>query len=265
MRIKITIPELIVLILLGLNLSAKNKEPEGLILQTVDKGLMQYYVSLPAHWSPAKRWPVIVIAGAADKKFKENTLRFIKVRGQKPFIIVSPVIVTNGNYGRRNPAVYPYSPGTWDKIDEMTDCKFDTDGVIAAVREVKKKYNGDDHFFITGFEAGAHLVWAMVFQHPEMLRAAVPVAGNYTGRCLDNGAFSSDPSKTTLAVKGLVGGLDKVWGPGGAAHVQWENAKRLASEHGYKNVSEMVIPGKGHVPLPDAIFLYFSALGANKE
>jgi poly(3-hydroxybutyrate) depolymerase len=229
---------------------AQAKPSTGPELKTASGKLMQYYVSLPVNWKPDKKWPIVVVAEAAEKEFKENAQRFINARGQMPFIIIAPVIVTNGNYGRRDPAVYPYVSATLDKIEAMGDCEFDMSGVLQAVNDVKKNYNGEDQFFITGFEAGTHLVWAMVFQHPELLRAAAPVAGNYIGRCMDNAPFSSHPAKSGLPVKGFTG-------QGGRAYYQYQNAKKAAQAHGYKNVSETVVPGKAHVPLPQEVLVYF--------
>jgi predicted peptidase len=234
------------------------QQTTGIQLKTSSTTLMQYYVSLPENWSPAKKWPIVVIAEEAEKAFKDNTLRFIKARGNMPFIIVSPIIVTNGNYGRRNAAVYPYSSQTWDQIDAMTDCKFDIEGVMSVVNDVAKAFNGDSQFYLTGFEAGAHLVWAMVFEHPEALKAAAPVAGNYIGRCVNT--FSAHPSKTNLPIRAFVGGADKDWGPQGRAYYQWQNARKLAITNGYKNITESIIAGKGHQPLPDETLAYFYSL-----
>ncbi len=239
--------------------NAQTKQAPGeLQLKTSAGTLMQYYVSLPEGWSAGKKWPVVVIAEEAEKAFKENTLRFIKARAQMPFIIVSPVIVTNGNYGRRDPAVYPYTAKTWDAIDAMSDCKFDVDGVIQIVNDVKKNYNADDKFYITGFEAGAHLVWSMVFEHPELLKAAAPVAGNYIGRCVNT--ISGDASKADLPIMGFVGDQDKDWGASSKLYGQWQNARKLALDNGYKNVNETIVRGKGHVTMPGETLAYFYSL-----
>ncbi len=230
----------------------------GLELKKSAGTLMQYYVSLPEGWSPDKKWPVVVICEEAEKAFKENTLRFIKARGKMPFIIISPVIVTNGNYGRRNAAIYPYTTQTWDAIDAMSDCKFDVDGLVQIVNDVQKNYNGESHFYITGFEAGTHLVWAMIFEHPELLKAAAPVAGNYISRCVNT--VSADAAKATLPVMGFVGDGDKDWGAASRLYGQWQTARKQAIDNGYKNISETVVKGKGHVPMPDETLAYFYSL-----
>jgi poly(3-hydroxybutyrate) depolymerase len=229
-------------------------------LKTISNGLMQYYVALPQNWSADKKWPIVVVCEAAEKEFKENMLRFMKARGNMPFIIIAPITVTNGNQGRRDPAVYPYTAKTWDQIETMSDCKFDIDGLIQAVNDVKKNYRGEDKVFITGFEAGTHLVWAMIFEHPELLRAAAPVAGNYIGRCVTNELFSSDLSRVNLPIIGLSGKLDKIWGVNGGNFYQWKNAKAAALAHGYKNITEEAVPVKGHEPLPNEVMSWFYSI-----
>jgi predicted peptidase len=240
--------------------SHAQNSPGNLQLKTSSGSLMQYYISLPADWNEGKKWPIVIIAEAAEKQFKENTNRFIKARGNMPFILVSPIIVTNGNSGRRDPAYYPYSTNTWNSIDSMSDCVFDMNGILHAVHDVQKEYQGEDHFFITGFEAGAHIVWAMIFRHPELLLAAAPVAGNYIGRCVDNSSFSNNPSRADLPIRSFVGSQDKPFGPGGPVYYQWQKAKQLATDHGYKNIAEIIVSGKDHTPMPQETLQYFFSL-----
>src|SRR4051812_37367877 len=144
---------------------------------------MQYSVSLPAHWHAGRDWPVLVIAEAAEKEFEANLARFVAARGERPYILVAPYIVTNGSAGQRDPAVYPYSPATWDRIDRDGICSFDLGGIDAVLADVRQRYHGEARIYLTGFEAGAHLVWSMVLNQPERLAAAIPIAGNYRSRC----------------------------------------------------------------------------------
>jgi hypothetical protein len=43
------------------------------------------------------------------------------------------------------------------------------DGLTHIISDVQNEYNGEDKYFITGFEPGAHTVWQMTFQHPEII------------------------------------------------------------------------------------------------
>src|SRR4030095_8711555 len=113
-----------------------------------------------------------------------------------------------GQRGHKDPSVYPYSSAVWDTIDKISICKFDIDGLQGIINDVKKDFSGSDKVFITGFEAGTHLVWAMIFQHPELLYAAAPVAGNYRGRCMESNTFSENGSSIQLPIKNFTGSED---------------------------------------------------------
>lgn len=221
---------------------------------------VQYYISLPNNWSAKAKWPVVVVLEEAAKEFRKNAERFIAARKDMPFIIVAPFITTNGNYGLRDSSIYPYSKAVWDTIDKISTCKFDIDGLQHIIADVKKNYSGTDQFFLTGFEAGTHLLWAMVFQHPEMLYAAAPVAGNYRSRCVENTQVSQDLSKIQLPIRNFIGSQDEGFGKKGQLYGQYLEARNFAFSHGYKNISETEIPGKGHEPLPDEVMNYFYSL-----
>jgi len=221
---------------------------------------MQYYISLPDSWSPGKKWPVVIAVEAAEKQFKQNAERFIAQRKNMPFIIVVPINTTNGQQGHKDPTIYPYSKAVWDTIDKISICKFDIDGLQSIVKDVKTNFSGSDKVFITGFEAGTHLVWAMIFQHPELLYAAAPVAGNYRNRCMENDQFSKHDSRLQLPIKNFTGVDDKDFGVNGRIYAQYLEAKNLAIAHGYKNISEMEVAGRGHEPLPKEVFDYFYSI-----
>jgi predicted peptidase len=234
---------------------------DSVMLKTASGHPMQYFISLPEGWSKQKKWPVIVVIEAADKEYRENALRFVRARKNLPFIIVAPYNVNNSRSGRRDPAIFPYSPQTWDYIEKVSDCQFNLDGLTQVVKDVQSEYNGEDKYYLTGFEAGTHTVWQMVFQHPERLRAAAPVEGNYNqNSCMSAPLFSTDISRVNLPVKGFAGADDNVFGPKGPIYSQWQAAKKAASDHGFTKVDEIVIDGKGHVPMPDEVVAYFYGL-----
>jgi poly(3-hydroxybutyrate) depolymerase len=242
--------------------SAHSREKDSVLLQTATAHPMQYYVSLPDGWTKEKTWPIVVVIESADKEYKENALRFVRARKQMPFIIVAPYNVNNSRFGRRDPAIFPYSPQTWDYIEQVGDCQFNMDGLTQVVKDVQAKYNGEEKYYLTGFEAGTHTVWQMVFQHPERLKAAVAVAGNYNrNSCMSDPAFfSNDLSRVVLPVAGFSAAHDSFYGPRAPNYAQWLAAQKTAIDHGYRKLIEFVIPGKSHVPLPDEVMNYFYAL-----
>ncbi|OCX54150.1 hypothetical protein BEL04_07740 [Mucilaginibacter sp. PPCGB 2223] len=248
---------LVLLLLTGTFKTAASSQPE---LKKASGHPMQYYISLPEGWNPTRKWPIVVVIEAAEKEFKVNAQRFAEANKRMNFIVVAPIIVSNGNQGHRDSKIYPYSNTVWDDIDKRGVCTFDEEGLTQVIKDVQKEYNAESKYFITGFEAGAHLVWAMTFLHPEQLKAAAPIAGNYRGRCMETDQFSVHPSRVNLPVMGFTGQNDGNFGPGGMIHDQWNTAKKLAIDHGYKNISETIVPGKGHVPMPDEVLKYFASI-----
>ncbi|HMW32168.1 MAG TPA: hypothetical protein PLG25_07160 [bacterium] len=235
-------------------------QQEDLLLLKAKDHAMQYYVSLPKGWSNTKTWPVLVVCEAAEKQYKENALRFIKARGERPYIIVAPFIVTNGNQGLRNPEIFPYTSDTWDQIDREGTCTFDLQGLDAVLKDVTQKYNGEARIHITGFEAGAHLAWAMTFLQPEKIKSIVVVAGNFRSRCLGEAILPVAGEHRNLPLINLVGSLDSSWSSGGRLYDQWLEGKTLAQRQGYVNITEHVIQDKGHRPMPEDVFIQIESL-----
>ena len=247
-------------------LPAQKTANDSLELKVANNHPMQYFLSLPDKWTKEKKWPIVVIIESADKEYKENALRFVRARKEMPFILVAPFNVNNSRSGRRDPKIFPYSAATWDIIDKTGDCKFNMDGIGQIVADVQKQYNGEQKYFITGFEAGAHTVWQFVFQHPGRLKAAAPVAGNYNqNSCMTESLFSKDSSLIKLPVRGFSGSIDSSYGPNGIVYFQWKNAVQTAAAHGFKNISETIIPGKGHVPFPAEVLNWFLEIWKNKD
>jgi poly(3-hydroxybutyrate) depolymerase len=255
---------IIAALLLTAYLPAQKTANDSLELKTATNHPMQYFLSLPDKWVKEKKWPIVVIIESADKEYKENALRFVKAGKGMPFILVAPYNVNNSRQGRRDPKIFPYSAATWDIIERTGDCKFNMDGITQIIKDVQQQYNGEQQFFITGFEAGAHTVWQFLFQHPERLKAAAPVAGNYNqNSCMTEPLFSNDNSLIKLPVKGFSGSADTIYGYKGFVYYQWKNATQAAAAHGYKNISETIIPGKGHVPLPTEVLDWFLSIWKN--
>jgi poly(3-hydroxybutyrate) depolymerase len=238
-------------------------KPNELKLMTASGNPMQYYVSLPKNWAPDKQWPVVIILEAAEKLYKENAERFIAARGDMPFVIIAPIHVANGNQGRRDPKLFPYTTETWDYIDKVGDCKFNEDGFKQIMIDAGKLFRAESKFFITGFEAGAHPLWSLVFNHPEYLKAAAPVASNYRARCVEESAISKDNSRTKLPVNSFAGENDSGFGPKGTYYGQWLAAKDLAVKNGYTQFSETIVSHKDHVPMPEEVLKYFYSLLKN--
>ena len=229
-------------------------------LKTASSHPIQYYLSLPEGWTAGKRWPVVVVIESAERQFLEAATAFARARASRPFILITPLVVTNGGSGYRSVPTYHYSDAVWDRIQDSGPFNFDMDGIAAIMQDVVKQYGGEDKYFVTGFEAGGHTVWGILFNHPEVVRAAALVCPNYLGRWVDEGHISSAAERTALPIRNLVGTKDTLCSPGNPIYTQMQRAMNLADAHGYKNVSLTHVEGKGHERLADEVLAYFSSL-----
>ena len=229
-------------------------------LKTASSHPIQYYLSLPEGWTAQKKWPVVVVIESADREFLDAANAFSKARQQRPFILVTPLVVTNGGSGYRSVPTYHYSDEVWNTIQNSGPFKFDSDGITAIMQDVVRQYSGESKYFITGFEAGGHTVWGILFNQPELLRGAVLVCPNYLGRWVDEQHVSSAAERASLPIRNFVGTKDELCSPGKPIYAQVQRATSVAEEHGYKNVSLVQVKDKGHERLAEEVLAYFSTL-----
>ena len=221
---------------------------------------IQYYLSLPEGWTAGRKWPVVVVIESADREFMQAATAFARARQHRPFIIVTPLVVTNGGSGYRSVPTYHYSDAVWDRIQNSGAFNFDMEGITAIMQDVAKQYGADEKYFLTGFEAGGHTVWAVLFSHPEAVRGAVLVCPNYAGRWVDEGHLSPAAERSTLPIRNFIGSKDELCSNGHPIYNQMQTAMTFAAAHGYQNVSLTRVEGKGHERLADEVLAYFSSL-----
>jgi len=221
---------------------------------------MQYYLSLPEGWVAGKKWPVVVVIDSAEREFLQAATAFAKAREQRPFILVTPLVVTNGGAGARSVPTYHYSDQVWDRIQSAGPFVFDMDGITAIMHDVVKQYGGEDKYFITGLEAAGHTIFGILFNHPEAVRGVAIVCPNYAGRWVDEAHMSSAPERSALPIRNFIGAKDSLCAPGNPIYTQMQKAMSVAEAHGYKNVSLTRVEGKGHERLAEEVLAYFASL-----
>ncbi len=229
-------------------------------LKTASTHSVQYYLSLPDGWTAAKKWPVVVVIDSAERDFLAAANAFAEARKSQPFILVTPLVVTNGGAGYRSVPAYHYSDEVWDRIQSTGQFKFDLDGIAAIMQDVVKQYGGEDRYFITGLEAAGHTVWGILLNHPESTRGAVLVCPNYLGRWIDEEHISTAAVRASLPIRNFVGTKDELCTPDRPIYTQMQKAITVAEAHGYRNVSLTRVEGKGHERLADEVLAYFSSL-----
>ena len=229
-------------------------------LKTASSHPIQYYLSLPEGWTKAKKWPVVVVIESAERDFFQAATVFAQARGRAPFILVTPLVVTNGGSGYRNVPSYHYSDAVWATIQNAGPFNFDMGGITAIMQDVMKQYGGEDKYFIAGLEAAGHTIWGILFNHPEMVRGAALICPNYLGRWIDEAHMSAAAERVALPIRNFVGSKDDLCAPGAPIYAQMQKAMSVAEAHGYKNVSLTRVEGKGHERLADEVLTYFSSL-----
>ena len=229
-------------------------------LKTASTHPIQYYLSLPEHWTAGKKWPVVVVIDSAEREFLQAATAFAKAREQRPFILVTPLVVTNGGANVRSVPTYHYSDQVWERIQGSGPFVFDMDGITAIMQDIVKQYGGDDKYFLTGLEAAGHTVWGILFNHPEAVRGAALVCPNYAGRWIDEAHISSAAERSALPIRNLIGTNDALCAPGNPIYTQMQKAMSVAEAHGYKNVSLIRVEGRGHERLADEVLTYFASL-----
>ena len=234
-------------------------------LQTATTHPIQYYLSLPEGWTADKRWPVVVVIESADRDFLQAANNFALARQHRPFILVTPLVVTNGGTGYRSVPTYHYSDAVWDRIQNAGPFKFDMDGITAIMQDVVKLFGGEDKYFITGLEAAGHTIWGIILNRPEVLRGAAIVCPNYLGRWVDEAHVSSAAERVRLPVRNFIGTKDELCSPGHPIYTQMQRAISTAQAHGYGNVSVITVEGKGHERLAEEVLAYFSSLVAGSN
>jgi poly(3-hydroxybutyrate) depolymerase len=200
------------------------------------------------------------VIDSAERDFLQAVTAFAEARQQQPFILVAPLVVTNGGAGFRSVPTYHYSDAVWDRIQTSGQFNFDMAGITAIMQDVVKQYGGEDKYFITGLEAAGHTIWGILFNHPEVVRGAAIVCPNYLGRWVDEAHISTAPERASLPIRNFVGTKDSMCAPGNPIYKQMQKAISVAEAHGYKNVSLAPVEGKGHERLADTVLAYFSSL-----
>lgn len=227
------------------------------ILKTASTHKMQYYLQLPKGWTPTKKYTIVVGVEGAGCNFKGMLSALTSNRGDLPVICITPQTFSNTNSLAGAAGKYTYPPDLVAEYDAGDRFKFDEEGLLAVIADVKKDFSGEDKFCITGFSGGGNLTWLMVFHHPDMLLGASPACANFGTRKYN---IPDVPEKATVPVHAYQGDKDEYWHNPPNLEQAWLDAKKLADDNGYKNVTRDMVPGVGHSGCSDKVMAFFATL-----
>ena len=242
-------------------LSAQTADASKAVVErTASAHPIHYFVSLPSGWSPQRTWPVIVVVPDAEREFRKTAESFAKARGSLPFVIVVPMILGGGGTAQQHKSDFDYADSAWKIADRVGYCDFDEDGMTAVLDEVQRLYHTESKIFLTGWEAGGHVVIPQLLRHPERVRGAVAVTPNFLGRCVTPATHTLTGAESTIPVRVFGGGSDPAWTSNSPLFTQSARFDSLARARGFKNVSDSVIQNRGHGSLATDVVNYFATL-----
>src|SRR5437762_6143981 len=156
--------------------------PPGIIERAATVHPMHYFISLPPGWNAQRTWPVLVVIPDAEREFRKTAESFAAARGSTPFVIVVPMVLGGGGTAQQHKSNFDYPDSVWRVADRVGYCDFDEDGMTAVLDDVRRLYHTDSTIFLTGWEAGGHVVIPQLLRHPERIRAVACVTTNFLVR-----------------------------------------------------------------------------------
>ena len=208
-----------------------------------------YYLSLPKDWSPAMDAPVLFSIDGAGGWYRGMEETFRTARGERPFILVTPITRSNGAPWAALSEYYPT-----DLAGAAARFNFDEAGLLAIWADLRSAgITSDARFYLTGHSGGGLVAYRMVFQHPALLFAVAPTCPNYWASAIDH--VSMDPARATLPLT-VIQGLDDPYLPD-HMEPEWQLARRALMDNGFRQVDRLMIPG-GHDPFADRVLELFS-------
>jgi dienelactone hydrolase len=221
---------------------------------------IHYFVSLPPGWNANRTWPLIVVIPDAEREFRKTADAFASPRGSTPFVIVVPMILGGGGTAQQHKANFDYAESTWSVADRVGYCEFDEAGLTAVLEDVRRLYHTDAKIFLTGWEAGGHVVVPQLLRHPERLRAVAIVTPNFLGRCVTPATRALTEAESRIPVRVFGGDKDPAWTSSSPLVTQSARFDSLARSRGFKSVSDSLIRNGGHGSLAADVVGYFTTL-----
>jgi dienelactone hydrolase len=221
---------------------------------TPDSG-RHYLLSLPDAWTPGGTWPTAVIFQGSNANFRTIAATWHRISRGLPFIVITPLIVSNaGNYLRKKAHYAPYDDSAliaFERWDFQKKLACDLDGVHAVRDDVHRRYGGEHKAYLCGFSAGGNLMWECVFRDSRGVHVAAPVCASYYG----GARLDSARADRSLPVVCWQGKKD----PHGKHMLQsWQSAESQLKKHGYRHL-RFIGTMRGHDWHHDEVIALFLA------
>jgi dienelactone hydrolase len=237
-------------------------DPVAITTQRAPTHPMRYHLALPLGWKSDREWPVLVVIPDASRAFEANLMRFARARGNRPYILVAPEVLSCGGARTRTPDRYAYARAEWASLQSGDDFAFEDVGLAAVLADVRKRWHGEPKAFLTGWEAGGHTVWAQALRHPERWRGVAPVTTNYQRRGVDSTSISRAPERTSLPIQTFRCGAPRGEVADAIGFIDQQTALALqdARDHGFQPRPVQVVAGADHSPLAEPVLAWCDSL-----
>ena len=216
---------------------------------------MKYYLSLPKGWSADRTWPVLVAPSAHYGDKGRNLVSFSAERDRRKaeLIIVQPLVINADRvdamteYRGAVAGAIKAADSATDGRDEAARAKFDEEGILAILKDIRKLYHGEEKVYIAGFSSSTHVAYLMLMNHPELLKGVVINSGGFAGRGVDEAHLPlvNSADRAGVAIKCLVGEKDPHY-EFYAANWKETKSRLLSYGHTAAKIQEEIIKSAGH-------------------
>jgi predicted esterase len=206
---------------------------------------MRYFLMLPEAWTAGRTWPVLVVCEGAGAGYEAQCARHAGFRKDVPVILVTPCTFSNTNGTNRSK--YPWYPeSVFEEVAGKGPMAFDDPGIMAALEDVRRDWNAEEKYFITGFSGGGIVAWTHVFARPERLRGAFLANANFAGAPRETPEGGRD-----VVIRAFQGADD--------GHIesltrQWNHAEQILKERGFTDYTRTLLPKVGHTACHQPVF-----------
>jgi predicted esterase len=173
-------------------------------------------------------------------------------RRQADFIIVQPLVINAdrvegmAEYRGAVAGAIKAADAATDGRDENARARFDAEGILAILKDIRKLYRGEEKIYITGFSSSTHVAYLFLFNHPELLKGVMINSGVFLGRGVDEAhlPLMNSAERAGIRIKYIVGEND----PGYPKYTQnWVETKAKLQRCGHSESKiEMEIIKKGN-------------------
>jgi dienelactone hydrolase len=219
------------------------------------------YVSLPPHWKPGVKYPILLCFPGDGTGYEWIGGSYRDARGDAPYIVLAPVIFCNCNNTSAETHGKWYGPDITSQETFSSDTtasmgrrlQFDKPGIFALLKATRT-YLGGNKIYVTGFSGGGIACYLMLLQIPSEIAAGAPACANY---------FMEPPPGRGMGapVMQFFGQNDPFMdhiGNGPGLREEGQEAAKALQSAGYRQIGQTIVDGKSHDAMVQQVVEFFN-------